>query len=464
MSTDQWHYLATHVPVVWLVLGPCMLVLLLVGTAWLSSTGWAQRRLSGRRMSRQWPVLAHECGLTLSGWSARTSTGSADVEVIVPFWISTIGHRFGFVARFALLAGQTVEGWQQAGERIAVGWGAHRVLIRQDTARSVAVTALIVDPLAQPVPLDLTPMPGVLAVPVGCRDDGSPWVLDLAAVPHWLVVGATGSGKSTLLNALVCSLAPRPVALVGIDFKGGVELAPYAPRLSRLAVDRAEALPLLRALVRLADDRRTLLRECGARSVWDLDDTLRPVPVVLVVDEVAELFLDGGTGRAETSEIAGCSSAILRLAQQGRALGIHLVVCGQRVSGDLGKGVTALRAQLSGRVCLRVNDPDTARMCLSDVAIDAVHAAERLDPTRPGLAVVSDAETGWAVARGAAVTLAHARQAAEDTAGLRVPWEQLVPASGHPVVAAGAADIPELPPHISALLTKAAAEQGAGRG
>jgi len=45
-----------------------------------------------------------------------------------------------------------------------------------------------------------------------------------------------------------------------------------------------------------------------------------------------------------------------------------------------------------------------------------------------------------------------------------VPWEQLVPASGHPVAAAGVGGVPELPPHITALLTNAAAEQGAGRG
>ncbi len=428
-----WGPLLARVSPAWVALVVIVVVLLAVGWWRLSRREVVARRLMLRRLGKGWPVLAHECGLSLSGWSARAQTRREQVEVVFPFWINTWGHPFGFTARFALLPGQTVETWQAAAERLAAAWCAIRCLVRQDSPGTVTVTALQLDPLAAPVPLPAAEQPGgLLAVPLGLREDGRPWVVDLSATPHWLVVGATGSGKSTLLNALVCALATRPVALVGVDFKGGVELAPYGPRLSRLAVDRTEALPVLRALVRLVEDRRSLLRDAGARSIWDLAAQLRPIPVVLVVDEVAELFLDAGTGRAESQEIAGCSAAVLRLAQQGRALGVHLVVCGQRVSGDLGKGVTALRAQLSGRVCLRVNDPETARMCLSDVTIDAVHAAERLDPTRPGLAVVSDVESGWSVARGFAVDLEHARTIAQQTSGLQVPWEQLVPAPRSP--------------------------------
>ncbi len=445
-----WGPLLARVSPAWVALVVTVLVLLALGWWRLSRREMVARKLMLRRLGKGWPVLAHECGLSLSGWSARAQTRREQVEVVFPFWINTWGHPFGFTARFALLPGQTVDTWQAAAERLAAAWGAIRCLIRQDDPGTVTVTALQLDPLAAPVPLPAAEQhAGLLAAPLGLRQDGRPWVVDLSTTPHWLVVGATGSGKSTLLNALVCALATRAVALVGIDFKGGVELAPYAPRLSRLAVDRTEALPVLRALVRLVEDRRNLLRDAGARSIWDLPAQLQPVPVVLVVDEVAELFLDAGTGRAESQEIAGCSAAVLRLAQQGRALGVHLVVCGQRVSGDLGKGVTALRAQLSGRVCLRVNDPETARMCLSDVTIDAVHAAERLDPTRPGLAVVSDVESGWSVARGFAVDLEHARSIAQQTSGLRVPWEQLVPAPR-----GRASTLPDLPPDIAALLTK----------
>jgi S-DNA-T family DNA segregation ATPase FtsK/SpoIIIE len=51
-------------------------------------------------------------------------------------------------------------------------------------------------------------------------------VIDFKAVPYYLIAGATQSGKSNLANAIIKSLAPQPVALVGFDLKGGVEFTP----------------------------------------------------------------------------------------------------------------------------------------------------------------------------------------------------------------------------------------------
>lgn len=84
-------------------------------------------------------------------------------------------------------------------------------------------------------------------------------------------------------------------------------------------------------------------------------DDKRPVPIVVIVDEIAELFLIAG--RSEKDEAQAAATALVRLAQLGAALGVYLVVAGQRVGSDLGPGVTALRAQLGGRVCHRVADP-----------------------------------------------------------------------------------------------------------
>lgn len=78
---------------------------------------------------------------------------------------------------------------------------------------------------------------GLLNVPVALREDATPFVRDYRTVPHQLTLGTTLSGKSMYLRHLITGLAPQSVALVGIDCKRGVELAPFAARLSALATD-----------------------------------------------------------------------------------------------------------------------------------------------------------------------------------------------------------------------------------
>jgi hypothetical protein len=114
-------------------------------------------------------------------------------------------------------------------------------------------------------------------------------------------------------------LAPQPVALVGFDLKGGVEFTPYAPRMSALATTRAECGTLLDDLVRLLADRMRVCRQHGARNIWRLPEGLRPVPVVVLVDEVAELFLMAD--KSEKDAVARTGTALLRVAQLGRAFG-----------------------------------------------------------------------------------------------------------------------------------------------
>jgi S-DNA-T family DNA segregation ATPase FtsK/SpoIIIE len=233
----------------------------------------------------------------------------------------------------------------------------------------------------------------------GALETGGPWAIDFRREPHWLIVGATRSGKSTLLARLVVQLAPQPVALVGVDCKCGVELGLFRKRLSALATSRKQAVALFGALVVEVQQRMALCRDAGARSIWEFPDDERPVPVVVLVDEMAELYLTNGSkdGRAEAKQ---CSTYLLRLAQLGAALGVHLVIAGQRVGSDLGPGVTALRAQLGGRICHRVNDPGTAEMTLGDLHKDAVAVAQSVQPGEQGVAdTTADAAVGWFRAR-----------------------------------------------------------------
>ena len=68
---------------------------------------------------------------------------------------------------------------------------------------------------------------------------------------------------------------------------------------------------------------------------------------MVLVDEVAELFLIAD--KSEKDQVTRTGTALLRVAQLGRAFGVYLIVCGQRIGSDLGPGVTALRSQLSPR-------------------------------------------------------------------------------------------------------------------
>jgi S-DNA-T family DNA segregation ATPase FtsK/SpoIIIE len=120
---------------------------------------------------------------------------------------------------------------------------------------------------------------------------------------------------------------------------------------------------------------------------------------------------------------------LIRLAQLGRAAGIYLEVCGQRFGAELGKGATMLRAQLTGRVCHRVNDEASAKMALGDIAPEAVGAACAIAAERPGLAVVGDTSGGWSRIRTPYLSLADAAAICRDTADLAPGVPALTPFS-----------------------------------
>ncbi|XRQ08898.1 FtsK/SpoIIIE domain-containing protein [Actinomadura welshii] len=330
--------------------------------------------------------------------------------------------RLGWRMRLRLHDGQVPADYERAAEGIAHAWRVHSVRVVDVRPGFVTLWATMRDPLTE---VTLSPAPAeLLRVRPGRLENGGTWVMDFRTVPHWLNAGATQSGKSNLANAIIKGLAPQPVALVGFDLKGGVEFTPYAPRLSALATTRKKSVDLLSDLVGEVENRMTLCRAHGARNVWTLPEHLRPVPVVVLVDEVAELFLMAD--KSEKEQVSRTATALLRVAQLGRAFAVHLIVCGQRIGSDLGPGVTALRAQLSGRVCHRVNDPETANMTLGDLDPAALEAARAIPAETPGVCIVAGQDGSWHRARSVYVPEHEAEQAAREYAHLTPDWDALI--------------------------------------
>nr|WP_030039129.1 FtsK/SpoIIIE domain-containing protein [Streptomyces resistomycificus] len=393
---------------------PVLLAFALAALAWVLVVGDLVRRhrpawhwylvgypVAAFRVVVTWRKVAMLNDLAVSRRPSRGLLGDLMVKgdplrPVAPRFSFPRATRMGLTVIVRLHAGQTPATYLKAADAFVHAWKVHAVRVTSPERGLVLLTATATDPLERP---GLATAPAeLLSALIGVMESGGAWVMNLRLVPHWLIAGATRSGKSTLLARLITQLAPQRVALVGIDCKGGMELGLFAGRLSALATCRREAVAVLSALMGDMQDRMSVCRSAGVRSIWELPGKLRPVPVVVLVDEIAELYLSDGT-RESKAEAEQCSTLLLRLAQLGAALGLHLVVAGQRVGSDLGLGVTALRAQLGGRICHRVNDPGTAEMTLGDLNKDAVAVAQAITAEERGVAVCTGPDGGWSRAR-----------------------------------------------------------------
>ncbi|MEV0441035.1 FtsK/SpoIIIE domain-containing protein [Streptomyces spectabilis] len=385
--------------------------------------------LSAARLIGSYGSVMEACGLTVTPSRLRVLAARAtrgEVRPVPPRRGLIRPTTTGLRLRIRLAPGQEPADVAASAERLRHAWGVHAVYVTTVKPGVVELRLVGFDVLRR-VRMPRRMVGGPLKVPLALREDATPFVRDYRAVPHQLTLGATLSGKSMYLRHLVAGLAPQPVALVGVDCKRGVELAPFAPRLSALATDPEQAAGLLPVLIREMEDRYDLIKarqgiapstpdETITSDIWGLPDADRPAPIVLFVDEVAELFLVATKKDEERRD--EMVTQLIRLAQLGRAAGIYLEVCGQRFGAELGKGATMLRAQLTGRVCHRVNDEGSAKMALGDIAPEAVLAACAIAPELPGLAVAGDTSGGWSHIRTPYLSLGEAAEICRESAHL----------------------------------------------
>ncbi|MER7171740.1 FtsK/SpoIIIE domain-containing protein [Streptomyces mesophilus] len=360
------------------------------------------------------------CELTVSPpwWKvfAKKAVGKETARPGIPRIRAIRPTTTGLRLRLRLPAGLAPEHVVNSAERLRHAWAMHSAHVSEVKPGIVDLRMTGMDVLGT-VRMPRRLVPGPLSAIVALREDGQPFVRNYREVPHALTMGASDSGKSMYQRCLIKSLAPLEAALVGIDCKRGVEQGPFGPRLSALATNPDQAEGLLDALVQEMEDRYDLLclhqgispgtlLEDITSDIWGLPAKLRPIPIVVLIDEVAELFLIAS--KVDAPRRDRIVTQLLRLAQLSRAVGIYLEIAGQRFGTDLGKGATALRAQLTGRVVHRCNDKQTAEMGLGDISDLAVPAATAIAPERRGTAIAGDTSGGWTRIRTPMTTLGEA--------------------------------------------------------
>ena len=211
-----------------------------------------------------------------------------------------------------------------------------------------------------------------LEVAVGRDIAGRPVMENLAAMPHLLIAGATGAGKSSCINSLLTSVllraTPDQVRLILVDPKR-VELGQYngLPHLlTQVVVNPKRAANALAWAVHEMERRTDLLSEVGVRDIagynaaYDRGDLAaageghQRLPFILVVvDELNDLMMVAARDVEES---------VCRIAQMGRAFGIHLVIATQRPSVDVITGV--IKANIPSRLAFAVSSLADSRVIL----------------------------------------------------------------------------------------------------
>ena len=208
---------------------------------------------------------------------------------------------------------------------------------------------------------------GHLPVALGRGSGGETKAIDLATMPHLLVAGATGSGKSACLNGMISSLimerSPDELRLLLIDPKR-VELTPYngIPHLlTPVVVETDEVVGLLKGMVNEMLDRYRRMEEVGVRNIESYNKRAsdKMPMLVVVIDELADLMMSAAFDVEQT---------LCRLAQLGRATGIHLVVATQRPSVDVVTGL--IKANFPSRISFSVTSQVDSRTIIDTTGAD----------------------------------------------------------------------------------------------
>ena len=219
---------------------------------------------------------------------------------------------------------------------------------------------------------------GPLELAIGRDVEGAPVIADLAKMPHLLIAGSTGSGKSVMINAILSSIlmraVPEDVRLIMVDPKR-VELSGYngLPHLyvpvvtepkqaaSALSWGVAEMERRLKIFERLnVRNIGTFNKKQAAGAYEGYDNPPDKMPyLVIIIDELSDLMMVAGKD---------VEASIVRIAQLGRAAGIHLIVATQRPSSDVVTGL--IKANIINRIAFKVATGIDSRVIIDQVGAE----------------------------------------------------------------------------------------------
>ncbi len=210
-----------------------------------------------------------------------------------------------------------------------------------------------------------------LTFAVGKDISGRAVVANLAKMPHLLIAGTTGSGKSVMTNTLISSLlyrnAPSDMKLIIVDPKQ-VEMAQYQDiphLLTPIITSTEKALSAMKWAVGEMERRYTLMAEEKVKNIADYNAKMARTSaenpekegkmpyIVVIIDEMADLMMMAGKD---------LEMLIVRIAQKGRAAGIHLVLATQRPEVKVITGL--IKANIPGRIAFAVGSQMDSRIML----------------------------------------------------------------------------------------------------
>ena len=219
---------------------------------------------------------------------------------------------------------------------------------------------------------------GPLELAIGRDAEGQPVVADLAKMPHLLIAGTTGSGKSVMINSIIMALLmrslPEDVRLIMVDPKR-VELSGYngLPHLYvPVVTEPKQAASALQWAVSEMERRLKVFERIGVRKISTFnekqasgafesyDNPPAKMPyLVIIIDELSDLMMVAGKD---------VEASIVRIAQLGRAAGIHLIVATQRPSSNVVTGL--IKANITNRIAFNVATGIDSRVIIDQMGAE----------------------------------------------------------------------------------------------